>query len=222
MFEKLNKGLRDNGQRVCKKKKKKKKEKRSIRVARWCTYNRSRVEKRRGKSIAGDCEAKIGPINSWEGGARVTSYEMQFACDRDSRGGPMGTLQPRHPIRNQSWTGFHRIRGHGPASETDPLSIILDHQNWHVRELVVETTTEKETLSRRSTFLSETFHQSTRKKQLYLDIWSMNFRRSPVGSAPAFQRIMHPHPAGRSTPRAKGYERRIAEEPTEFPIPNGR
>lgn len=59
------------------------------------------------------------------------------------------------------------------------------------------------------------------RKATSLGIWSMNFRRSPVGSAPAFQRIMHPHSAGRSTPRAKGYERRIAEEPTEFSIPNG-
>lgn len=70
--------------------------------------------------------------------ARVTSYEMQFACDRDSRGKPMARCNariPRHLVWNQTWTGFHRIRGHGSASETDPLSIILDHRNWYVSSL---------------------------------------------------------------------------------------
>lgn len=98
--------------------------------------------------------------------ARVTSYEMQFACDRDSRGKPMARCNariPRHLVWNQSWTGFHRIRGHGSASETDPLSIILDHRNWYVSSL--KRSRRKKPCACLSTFYvpMQTFHRWTRK-----------------------------------------------------------
>lgn len=96
--------------------------------------------------------------------------------------------------RNQSWTGFHRIRGHGPASGTDPLSIIPDHRrNWRVTSLKM----------RGVVLLFRNW------MEWELTVWSWQILQK-LDPCQCLNVIMRPH---RVKHRArKGCERRIAEE----------